>query len=130
MKRHDYMAEQVEDDAKDYILALADRGALLMSRPLRHQLQVTLEQLGFENVRIDHERIHNVYVVRMSLGINTDCRTPRIALQYFRRMTRSVGKRLVRGVVHPTVQGGRVRAALLFTDAAAIDLEPPYATTF
>jgi hypothetical protein len=111
-------------DAKECVLRWVDCGQLLIARPLREQLHVALEQVGFRDVRIDRERVHDVYLVRMSLGLNMDCTTPRIALQYFRRMARSLGKTLVRGVVHPTVQGGRVRAALLFTDAAPVDLDP------
>lgn len=123
-RRRDYIVDRAADDPKGYIMALADRGELLLSRPLRDQLQAALERLGFQSVRVDHERVHDVWLIRATVGTNVDCTSARIARNYLHRMARSLGKRLVRGVVHPVLERGRVRAALLFDDVRPVGLEP------
>ena|SRR5436190_17621554 len=91
-------------------------------------IHVTLEQLGFQNVRVDHERIHKIYLVRANVG-TTNCVDVRSAKILLRRAAQQIGKRLVRRVLHPLVEGRRIRAALLFTDSEGlcVDLDPAYA---
>ena len=70
--------ECVKDlDAKECILRWVDRGELLIARPLSEQLHVALEQLGFQNVRIDREPVHDVWLIRATVSTTVNCTTHR-----------------------------------------------------
>jgi hypothetical protein len=103
-------------DAKAYVLDLIFRGQLLLERPLKEQIHAAMVRLGFVNVRVDHETIHDLWIVRAGIGTNTDCLSERVARKYLRQMAKRVGKRCFPGLLHPIVDRGRIRCAVMFTD--------------
>jgi hypothetical protein len=102
-----------QSDAKDYVLSLIESGGLLLG-PLRERMKKVLEQMGFQNVRVDHELIHDVYLVRAGIGTNTACVSEQIARGYFRRMAKRVGKRCQPGGLQPSIEQGQVRCGIHF----------------
>src|SRR5436190_256271 len=80
-----------QDAAKDYVFSLIQRGELLLAQPLREGMKAALERMGFEQVRIDHEKIHDIFLLRARIGPNVDCRSVGSARTLLRRMVRQVG---------------------------------------
>ena len=60
-----------QTDPKEYVLRLVARGELMMSRPLSEQMRVALERLGFGGVRVDHERVHDIWLVRATMRLTS-----------------------------------------------------------
>lgn len=111
-------------DAKDFVLNLVERGELRIGLPLTDQIRYALEELGFVDVRVHHEQWHDFWLIRMNVSPATDCTTERMARRYIRHMAKLVGKRCQPDVLQPIVEHGRIRCAVIFSDARPQELDP------
>jgi hypothetical protein len=113
-----------EIDPKEFVLTLADAGMLRLGLPVEEQFHAVLEELGFLRVRVEREPVHAVFILRANIGPTLTCTNVSQARALLREAARKIGRRIMRGVLHPQVSRTTVRAALLF-DGVVGEAETP-----